>query len=178
MDRRVDRRVEQVQRRPLLRPGAVHHRARVWLGQLVRVILPQKPPPHTPDMDYIWPGGEKFRLGLCSDLHFGSTKHQNGALRHFAQTAADLEVKHILISGDVTAGYKVYEGQELNSTLTARTSRWTPPVRACPRSGAWSGSRKAATTTPSTTIVEAPTWCAASATRATTVLTYLLNKLG
>lgn len=78
-------------------------------------VLPTKPPSHSAVLESIWPTGGTYRLGLCSDFHFGSTKHQGTALRHYAQTSADLGVQHFLVSGDITSGQRMFRGQELET---------------------------------------------------------------
>lgn len=50
-------------------------------------------------------------LGICSDLHFGSTHCQITALNEFANICRREGVRHIICSGDVLAGVNVYKGQ-------------------------------------------------------------------
>lgn len=78
-------------------------------------VLPKVPLRHSAIQEAIWPKGGTYRLGLCSDLHFGSTKHQGTALRHYAVTAADMGVEHMLVSGDITSGQRMFRGQDLET---------------------------------------------------------------
>ena len=55
--------------------------------------------------------GLEFTLGVISDLHFGSSAEQTSALHAFTRRAYDAGVRHMLVSGDIFAGYGVYKGQ-------------------------------------------------------------------
>ncbi|NIV28412.1 MAG: hypothetical protein GWN58_02520, partial [Anaerolineae bacterium] len=78
-----------------------------------RIVLPERPA-YQPDLDYIWPGGRRILLAHASDLHFGSIHHQGSALRHFAQSAADMGCRHCLVCGDITHGVGMYRGIEMD----------------------------------------------------------------
>lgn len=50
-------------------------------------------------------------IGAIADLHFGSIACQITALKEFVLVCLNNGVKHILVSGDIFAGLKVYPGQ-------------------------------------------------------------------
>lgn len=55
--------------------------------------------------------GMRVRMAWISDLHGGSKAQQITNLRRFIEMAYDRRVRHVLISGDLFAGNKVYRGQ-------------------------------------------------------------------
>lgn len=57
--------------------------------------------------------GTEFCIAVPSDLHFGSKAQQITALHDFCDVARrDFGVRHFLVPGDITAGTRVYRGQE------------------------------------------------------------------
>lgn len=54
---------------------------------------------------------DEIVFGIASDLHFGSRHCQITHLNTFAEICRKKGVKHILVPGDVFAGYNVYRGQ-------------------------------------------------------------------
>ena len=59
------------------------------------------------------PLGDRYiKFGVASDLHFGSTSCQITALNEFCEQCRKEDINHILVPGDVFAGYKTYPGQE------------------------------------------------------------------
>jgi hypothetical protein len=55
--------------------------------------------------------GLEFGIGICADLHGGSTAEQPSALHAFTRRAYDAGVRNMLVAGDIFAGYGVYRGQ-------------------------------------------------------------------
>jgi pantothenate synthetase len=53
-------------------------------------------------------------FGVTSDLHFGSKAVQITALNKFCEECRKQDVKYIFAPGDITAGYRVYPGQEID----------------------------------------------------------------
>jgi len=97
-----------------------------------RIVLPERPA-YKPNLGYIWPGGDLIRLAHVSDLHFGSIHHQGSALRHFAQSAADLGCQHCLVSGDVTHGVRMYRGIEMDLYAYGADEQIQATVEGLPR---------------------------------------------
>lgn len=55
--------------------------------------------------------GMRFKIGIVSDSHAASTAQQITNLNKFIGIAYEAGVRHVLHSGDVVAGEKVYRGQ-------------------------------------------------------------------
>lgn len=80
--------------------------------QLVKVnaSLPNKGEPVETLADN---GGNEFAFAVPSDLHSGSKLQQITALRRFCDIArTEYGVKDFVVPGDISAGYRVYRGQE------------------------------------------------------------------
>lgn len=56
-------------------------------------------------------GETEVIFGVASDLHFGSKECQITALSEFCNECKKRGIKHILVPGDIVAGYNVYPGQ-------------------------------------------------------------------
>lgn len=56
------------------------------------------------------------RIGLMSDLHFGAKSCQLNSINEFVNTCYDEGITEIFISGDLTDGVGVYEGQMYEQT--------------------------------------------------------------
>ena len=53
----------------------------------------------------------EISFGVMSDPHFGSKAIQLTALNEFCHECRKMGIKHILVPGDITAGFNVYPGQ-------------------------------------------------------------------
>lgn len=65
--------------------------------------------------------GNVIRFGLIGDTHIGSLYHREDAFRAFCKRCCDEGVTDIFHAGDVTAGWRVYRGQEFELRPDAKS---------------------------------------------------------
>jgi len=54
----------------------------------------------------------ELKIGIIGDTHVGSLYHRGAALAAYYQAAEAVGCTHVLVAGDILAGWKVYKGQE------------------------------------------------------------------
>jgi len=81
--------------------------------------------------------GTKIKFGIASDLHMGSKACQITRLHQFCEICAEEGVNHILCPGDITAGYKVYKGQEVELFATHVDDQVDCVIENLPRGFEW-----------------------------------------